>query len=256
MDLADMIQRGQRQQPPRIIIYGPGGVGKTTWAAGAPGAVILPTEDGSDSLDVARLPKATSYHDVMQSLNALHDQPHEFRTLVVDSLDHMEPLIWRATCEIGGKRSIEDFGYGRGYVEALGIWRQFFALCDDLRSDRGMALIYVAHHEIKSYQDPSSEPYDRYQIKMHKTAAALAIESVDAVLFATYRVHAVEGSTGRVRGMGSGERILLTEERPSHIAKNRWNLPYELPLDFAVFAAAKKSASKNTTTAENTASKE
>jgi hypothetical protein len=259
MSILNQVKTGPRRVPPRLVIYGPGGVGKTTWAAKSPAPLLLPTEDGQGVLDIPALPRATSYTDhVHAALMAVLNDEHNFRTLIVDSLDHLEPLIWADTCKLGGKASIEDFGYGKGYVEALGFWRQFYGLLDAIRERRGMAVILIAHHEVKAYQDPSQEGYDRYQIKLHKGAAALAQEWADAVLFATYRVHAVEVG-GKTKGMGTGERVLLTEERPSHVAKNRWGLPYELPLEFAAFAAAHSTAMKpktTTTTTEADAQKE
>lgn len=219
--------------PPRVIIYGPGGVGKTTWATQSPQPIVLPTEDGLGNLDVPALPLMTDWSQMHQALLALINEQHDYRTVVIDSLDHLEPLIWKHVCDMGGKTSIEDFGYGKGYTEAASVWRQFFALLTDLRT-RGIACVCVAHHEVKVFNDPSREPYDRYQIKMHRAASALAIEWADAVLFANYQV-VVDDTGNRARGIGSGERTLYTEERPSHVAKNRYGLPYELPMAWAEF---------------------
>ena len=241
MSILSKVITGTKIKPPRVLIYGPSGVGKTTWAAGAPAPILVPTEDGRGALDIPALPVAQTYVEIHNAITALYEEDHKYRTVIIDRLDHLEPLIWKATCELHNKSSIEEFGYGKGYVEALAMWRQFFAMLTALRDDKGMAVICTAHHEIKSFADPDSEPYDRYQIKLHKSASALALESVDAVFFATTRRAAIKNEKGdRARGVGDGERILLTEERPSHVAKNRWSLPYELPLQFSAFSAALK----------------
>src|SRR5690606_37239112 len=115
------------QKPPRIIIHGEPGVGKTTFAACAPAPVIIQTEDGLGNLDVEAFPLAASLEDVMGALTALYEEGHSYATLVVDSLDWLEPLIWQRVCRDHNVASIEALGYGKGYVEALGYWRTFFA---------------------------------------------------------------------------------------------------------------------------------
>ena len=249
MSILKSVITGRRVQPPRITIYGPGGVGKTTWASGAPSPIILATEDGRGNLSTPTLPLSKSMAEVGAALVALREEEHAYKTLIVDSLDHLEPLIWRQVIEQAANpkiKSIEDFGYGKGYVEAMGTWRKFFGHLADLRDKRGMAIVLVAHHEIKAFQDPTSDPYDRYQIKLHKAAAGLVQEWSDAVLFATYQTTVIEGDNGKTRGVGCGKRTLLTEERPTHVAKNRWSLPYELDMplsnSFQPFADALRTA--------------
>lgn len=221
------------------MVYGSHGVGKTTWACSAPDAILLPTEDGRGLLDVPSLPIATTFDGVMDSLRSLATEEHAFKTLVIDSMDHLEPLIWQ-TLFTEKWTSIEQVGggYGKGYVEALTVWRKFFDALTWLRDKKGMAIILVAHAEIKTFANPAGEDYDRYQPKLHKSASALVQEWVDAVLFASAKAFAIETDSGKTVGKGSGERALYTEERPHHLAKNRWSLPYELPLKWDSFAAA------------------
>jgi hypothetical protein len=68
----------------------------------------------------------------------------------------------------------------------------------------------------------------------------MVAEWSDEVLFATYKVFTKATEEGfnqkRVQGLGTGERVLRTTERPSHLAKNRLNLPDELPLAWSAFA--------------------
>ena len=141
-------------KPPRIIIHGDPGIGKTTFAVCADAPVVIQTEDGLGSLDATCFPLARSFDEVMEAVVSLYQEPHDFKTLVVDSLDWLEPLIWQTVCVTHGKKSIEEFGYGKGYVEALGIWRQFFDGITALRDDRGMAIVMTAHSEQKRVEDP------------------------------------------------------------------------------------------------------
>ena len=198
--------------------------------------VIIATEEGLGTLDVPHFPLAKSFDAVMEPLAALYSEPHEFGTVVVDSVDWLEPLIWKKACEDNKWGSIEEPGYGKGYVAALDLWREYLDGLNALRDERGMTVIQIAHTDIKRFDSPMCEPYDRYVIKLHARAAALLQEHSDIVLFANYRISTVKSDVGfnkKVnRALGSGERVIHTEERPAFLAKNRYGLPDVLPLDW------------------------
>jgi hypothetical protein len=227
---------------PRILIHGVAGVGKTTFGAGAPAPVFIPTEDGLGTLEVPHFPLARTFDQVMEALAALYSESHDFRTVVVDSVDWLEPLVWARTCQDQGWGSIEDPGYGKGYVAALDLWRQYLEGLNALRNERGMTVIQIAHTDIRRFDSPEHEPYDRYVIKLHARAAALLQEHSDVVLFANYRISTVKSDVGFnkkvTRALGSGERVLYTAERPAFLAKNRFGLPDSVALSWEAFAAA------------------
>ena len=158
---------------PRILIHGVAGVGKTTFAAESDRPVVVATEEGLGTLAVPHFPLAKSYGAVMEALAALYNEPHEFGTVVVDSVDWLEPLIWKKACEDNRWASIEEPGYGKGYLAALDLWRQYLDGLNALRDERGMTIIQIAHTDIKRFDSPEHEPYDRYVIKLHSRAAAL-----------------------------------------------------------------------------------
>jgi hypothetical protein len=203
--------------------------------------VFIPVEDGLSSIDCEHFPLATKYADVIAALGALYTEPHEYRTVVLDSVDWLERLIFADVCRKRNVESIEDIPYGRGYIFSLIQWREVLAGLDSLRNERGMAVILVAHAQIEKFANPESDAYDRYTPRLHKQASALLQEWADEVLFATYKVHTRTTDEGfgrkRVQGIGSGERIIRTTERPAHVAKNRLNLPDEIPLDYRIYAA-------------------
>lgn len=236
------LKRSATLAPPRILIHGVAGVGKTTFAANAERPVVIATEDGLGAIDVPHFPLAKSFEAVMEALVALYSESHEFTTVVVDSIDWLEPLIWKRACEENKWGSIEEPGYGKGYVAALDLWRQYLEGLNALRDERGMTVIQIAHTDIKRFDSPEHEPYDRYIIKLHARAAALLQEHSDVVLFANYRISTVKSDVGFnkkvTRALGSGERVLYTAERPAFLAKNRYSLPDTLPLDWSAFAAA------------------
>ena len=227
---------------PRILVHGVAGVGKTTFAAGAPAPVFICTEDGLGTLQTPHFPLARTFDAVMEAIAALSEQDHDFATVVIDSVDWLEPLIWQKACEENGWNNLEQPGFGKGYVAALDLWRQYLDRLNALRDERDMAIIQIAHTDIKRFDSPEHEPYDRYVIKLHARAAALLQEHSDVVLFANYRISTVKSDVGFnkkvTRALGSGERVLYTAERPAFLAKNRYDLPDSLALSWAAFAEA------------------
>jgi len=235
------IQRGRAQLPRRVLLYGVHGVGKSTFGAMAEKPIFIQTEEGINDLEVDRFPLATKYSDVLNALSALYTEEHNYQTVVIDSLDWLERLIWAEVCAKRGVETIEDIGYAKGYVFALTQWREIFAGLDALRTERGMQAILIAHARIEKFANPETDTYDRYSPRLQKLASALVQEWTDEVLFATYQVHTKTTNEGfdrkRVVGLGAGERIVRTTERPAHVAKNRLSLPDEFPLDYRLYAA-------------------
>lgn len=235
-----ILKRQTAHIPPRIIAYGPHGVGKTTLAASAPKPVFIQTEDGLGEIGVDHFPLATAYSDVLEALTALCSEDHQFETVVVDSLDWFERLIWAEVCRTQGVKSIEDISYGKGYVMALDFWRDYMTAINYLRSERKMTIFQTAHAEVKRFDDPAHDPYDRYQIKLHKMASAAVQEHADIVLFCNYRISTTKTDTGfnnkRTRAVGSGERLCHTQEKPAFLAKNRFSMPPELPMEWSAIA--------------------
>ena len=227
------VSTGKKQAPRRVLLYGVQGIGKSSFGAQAPDAVFLPTEDGLDDVECNSLPLVTSYNDFMASLASLYTEDHEYQTLVVDSLDWLERLIWEEFCSSRRIQSIEDLGYGKGYVLAIELWRKTLDGLAALRNHRGMMIVLIAHSKVETFKNPEGDDFDRYMPKLHKTAAAILQEWCDEVIFATYKTYTKEAgkSFGKTvaKGIGTGGRVMRTTERPSHQAKNRLNMPDELP---------------------------
>lgn len=228
---------GRRSQPMRVLLYGVEGVGKSSFAAAAPSPIFLGAEDGTSELDVVRLPMAEEWQDVLDGIHALQTEKHQYRTLVVDTLDWAEPLLWKFICKRDDQQSIEGYGYGKGYVAALDEWRFFLARLDGLRRV-GMHVVLLAHSWIKPFANPEGDNYDRYELKLNNKAAGVLKEWVDCVLFANYETFAKKNDKKQVKGTSSGARFIYTERRAAYDAKNRYGLPSQLPLSWDDFAAA------------------
>lgn len=242
--MLDLIQKGKQGGPPRVVIYGQEGIGKSTFAASAPKPVFLPTEDGLGQIECDQFPFIKSYREFLQYLAAISTEEHDYQTLVVDSLDWLEKLIWADVCLQEKKINIEDIGYAKGYKFALTQWREVITAFDYIRNQKGMSIILVAHAKVEKFEDPENPTYDRYTLALHKSADAYVREWSDAVLFAAQkkRINKEDVGFNKVRatavaiGAEGGERILRTVGSPACVAKNRYGITGDIPLSWEAFA--------------------
>lgn len=233
--LNDLIS-GKVRRPRRTMLYGVQGVGKSTWAASSANAVFVPTEEGLNDIDCKKFPVCKSYDEFCQRLQQLGESDHSFETVVVDSLDWLEQLVWQKVCEEKGVSSIEDIGYGKGYVAAVDLWKKVLACLDWLREHKCMAILLIAHARIERYDNPETDGYDRYTPQLHKRAAAVVQEWCDEVFFATYKVYTKTSEDGlKTKGIGGDERIIRCTEKPFAVAKNRLSMPDEISMDYAKY---------------------
>ena len=240
MSLTALI-RGRQERPLRALFYGVEGVGKSTLGADAPGAIFLGAEDGTAHLDVTRFPAPASWADMLEAIRVLGTEDHEFKTLVIDTLDWAEPMLWKHICDRDGKKDIEDYGYGKGYAAALDQWRVFLAYLERLRDKKQMHVILLAHSWIKPFKNPEGDDFDRYELKINNKAGGLIKEWCDHVLFANYETFASKDEkTKRIKGVSTGARLIYTTRTAAYDAKNRADLPESLPLDWSEFYAAVK----------------
>lgn len=221
------------------MLYGTHGIGKSTWAASSPDPLFVSTEDGLDDIGVDRTPLITDFGGISSVLSQLINEDHAYKTLVIDTVDWLEKLIWSATAQKHGKRSIEDIGYGKGYAFAMQGWEWVLRSLDALREKKGMNLVLLAHACVARYSPPEADPYDRYSPDLHKSVAPLLQEWCDEVLFARYEVNTIVKDEGfgreRARAIGSGNRLVFTCEQPTHMAKRRIKMPDQIGLNWAEY---------------------
>ena len=152
------IKKTSGLKPPFIVVYGQAGVGKTTLGAQAPNPVFLQTEAGEGTLEINAFPQVKDFAEALEAIATLIEHEHDYETLVIDSLDHLEPIIWKEVCKTQGIDSIEKLGYGKGYVFALDYWRELMAALNALRAKKGMAVIMIAHTTFVSSSRPTQTP--------------------------------------------------------------------------------------------------
>lgn len=230
---------GKIIKPQKVVIYGPEGIGKSTFAAQFPKPLFIDTEGSTSHLEVDRLPRPTSWQMLRQYVKDIKVNTMGYQTLAIDTADWAERLCEDAICQQNGKQGIEDFGYGKGYTY---VKEEFGRLLDSLSDliDAGMNVVLTAHSIIRKFELPEETgAYDRYELKLGNKAgnqcAALVKEWADMVLFANYKEIVVTSKDGKKKVSG-GQRVMHTLHNPCWDAKNRHSLPEELPFDYAQIA--------------------
>ena len=234
---------GQEVMPPKILLYGVEGIGKTTFGADAPSPLFMRTEEGLDYIEADALPLVTSWADVADQVKYLKEEDHGFKTLVVDSLDWMERHLFDYVAESQGKKHIEDIGYGKGFLTAAEKFQGLLNAFSKLHREKRMSIILIAHAQIERFHDPAGESYDRYSPALSKKLSAVAREWADDVLFANFKtIKKSADSRGDRRIAAIAERTIFASDRPSHIAKTRSGIPEEIDLSWEAYVSARKSA--------------
>ena len=218
----------------KVLIYGPEGVGKTSFAAKMPGAVFIDTEGSTRHMDVARFDAPDSLYDVLDQLNYVLGHPDEIGTLVIDTVDWLEKLIFNAVCVEKKINNIEDIGYGKGYVYAKQKMQQILEVLQAI-VDNGVHVCLVCHSMIRKFELPDEMgSYDRYMLKLNeKNIAPIVKEWVDMMLFVNYRTDIVTDPDGKTKkGKGGQKRIMYANHSACWDAKNRFGLPDEMPMEY------------------------
>ncbi len=234
--LLSAVKRGVQKRPLRMVLYGVEGVGKTLFASNAPSPIFLGSEDGFGTIDAARFPAPQSWSDVRASIAELATQPHDYKTLVIDTADWVEPLVFADICARAGKANVEAFGFGKGYTIAVDEgWRPLLGQLEEL-GRKGMHVIVLAHAKAENHQPPDAEAFERWTLKIDKRAAGLLKEWCDTLLFANWGGGVVDKSGKKARAIGERYRALYTESSSGAFeAKNRFGLAPVLSLDWAEF---------------------
>jgi hypothetical protein len=232
------VQRTAAAKPHRVVLYGVEGIGKTTFAALAPRPIFIGTEDGAGALTLERFPRPERWTDVLDAIAELTNESHPYQTVAIDSLDWAEPLIWAHCCERDKKASIEAYGFGKGYVEALAEVRLMLSALEALQVRKGMNVVLIAHAHLKMQKQPSGDDFERFTLKLNEKAGGAVREWAETVLFANWETFTRTNANERTVGVSSGRRLIYTTKTAAYEAKNRFALPEELELSWETFAKA------------------
>jgi hypothetical protein len=226
------------QRPVIMTLFGEGGMGKTTLAAMMPKPVFIRTEDGTASLagneGVALFPLATKSQDVFDAIEALASQPHDYKTLVLDSITQLATLIESEIVAADPKaKSINQAGggYGAGYNTAAEKHRQVREWAGALAYERGMNVIFIGHADTETLDLPDFDPFARYTVRMHKKSLPHYTDNVDLVGLIRLKTY-VRGDGDKKRAISTGDREIICFPQASSVTKNRFNITQPLPFTF------------------------
>lgn len=234
------ITRGKIQSAQKVVIYGPEGIGKSTFAAQFPDPLFIDTEGSTKNMDVARMDKPTSW-TMLKNQIAYVKNNSVCKTLVIDTIDWAEQLCIDDICAQYNKKGIEDFGYGNGYIYEKEEFGRFLNSLEDLIG-KGINIVLTAHAQLRKFSQPDEfGEYDRWELKLGKKTGSqispLVKEWADMVLFANYKTVAVaaddKGTKFKAQG---GTRVMYTQHHPCWDAKNRFGLSDCIPFDYAQIA--------------------
>lgn len=234
------ITRGKRQEAQKIVLYGPEGIGKSTFAAQFPQPLFIDTEGSTAHMDVMRFDPPSSFTMLMEEIRYVKEHPEVCKTLVIDTADWAEQLCIAEFCAKKQISGIEEIGYGKGYVYVAEDFGKMLNLLEETKK-RGIHIVITAHAQMRKFEQPDEMgAYDRWELKLQKKDAPLLKEWADMVLFANYKTIVVNvdnqgAAKGKNKAQG-GKRVMYTEHHPCWDAKNRHGLLQELPFTFSSIA--------------------
>jgi hypothetical protein len=247
MGILNTVKQATFQGPTRFALHSVEGFGKTTLAAFFPAPLFVCGESGFPR-DLGRAPSFVApktWQDVLALVDELIASAHAFESVVFDTMDWIEPLIWRYVCERDTSRksemnpkgntleSIEDYGYGKGYLAAMEEMRRLLTKLDDLQTKRAMHVVILMHSWVKPFHNPAGDNFDRWVPKMHERCARLVVEWAENVFFGYFEITTLKDDPKdkKAKGSSTGRRILGTRHNAMFDAKNRFNLPDTIELN-------------------------
>jgi hypothetical protein len=229
-----LITKQRRRRPFFGVLYGPPGVGKSTFASEAPNPIFIPCERGLDQITVAKFPTPQTLAEFGSYLKAIDEEPNDFQSMVIDTGDALELLIFDAVCKEGKVDSIEEYGGGwqKGYARARDYWARLLSRL--IRMSEARTVLLIAHSHLRTVTDPMlAASYDVFEMKIQQKSVELIRQSVDLILFARMATTVAKDAPKAKKGRGliSGDREMYTQPTTGLESKNRFNL--ESPMEFS-----------------------
>lgn len=238
------IIKGITNMPKKVVIYGPEGIGKSTFASKFPAPVFIDTEGSTKYMDISRFENTNEWQDIFDQIDdAVADG--SYKTIIVDTADWAELMCIKAVCRKKGVDGVEDIGYGKGYTYTA---EEFKKLLDKLEecTYKGFNVVMTAHAMMRKFEQPEEAgSYDRWEMKLSKKAAPMVKEWADMLLFANYQTLVVEDSKTKTKKAQGGSRVMYATHHPCWDAKNRFGLPDKMDFTYDAIRHIIEGAPKN-----------
>ena len=233
-----------KQHPPIVCLHGPEGTGKSTTANGFPKAYWLNLENSTYDFDPYQVQVPTTYSELLEHIDALLEQEHDYKTLIIDTLDKLEIMYTDHVCKENGWKNISEPAYGKGYSARSALFQDFWDDIKKLNTKKGMIIVLIAHSQIVKVQDPILPEYDKHTLQLYKTENAFIRREADLVGYGM--IETFTSSDGnRNLATTAGERQIRTHPNPAYDAKTRRaNMPDVLPMNAKAILNCYKSNKK------------
>lgn len=229
------VTKGKVETAKKVVIYGPEGIGKSTLASNFPNPVFIDTEGSTKALDVARYPEVKNWMDIKAFVEDTINT-RQFSTIVIDTADWAERFCIRSVCAKQKVTGIEDIPYGKGYTYVMEEFASLLDLCNKAIA-AGINVIFTAHAQMRKFEQPDElGAYDRWEMKLSKKTAPLLKEWADMVLFCNYKTQVMTDSKTQSKKAFGGKRVMYASHHPCWDAKNRYNLPDQMDMEFSQIA--------------------
>jgi hypothetical protein len=242
MALLATVQTGSSVPPPIMLIHGPPGSRKTQFCIDSEAPLLLLTENGLGNRPANHL-RLTGLPMLFEVIKELGTTEHAFKTLCIDSLDHLVPLVAKKVCDENAKPNLRAFGYGKGELAEQDAWLEIFRYFEALRDKKGMSIIMTAHSAVKTMDDPSlADAFHRWEPKLPSKVCAVCKEKADVIGCAQPRITLTENENGKPRAIGDGGFTMQISQTAAVEAKNRYRMEGKIDMSFAAWSAAFKKA--------------
>jgi hypothetical protein len=231
----------KRRRPLYAVLYGPPGIGKSTFGSTLPKPIFIHTERGLDQITTPRFPIVRTLDEYKLQIQALLREDHDYQSVVIDTIDGLDLLVQTEVCDEGKCDSIESYagGYGKGWNRAREIWVKILDRLTDM-SERWNILL-ISHAQIKTITDPAvGTPFDQWKMRVSDKSQDVIKQSIDLLLFVNL-VRTVSKDSPRARkgrAIVSQDREMWTAPTTGIECKNRFGLPNPMPFSWPALETA------------------
>lgn len=241
--------KGRLIESRRILLYGVHGCGKSTWGVNWPNHLVLDTEKSTEDLDVDLRVSAETVEDIINTTKevaTIEEKPCD--TFIIDSFDWAVEMFTEKFCLMKGKKTLEDFDFGRGKSGVANIVSDYLDSLTKIAS-RGIDVLLICHARYEKIEPPNAASYKKYSPKLIDTVASMVQEWATDVLFIEneFLTKTEDEGFSRERTIvidNSAVRTMHTVDTPSHFAKNRLGLPPKMAFDRNNYSEFKKHLDK------------